>query len=103
MARAFAAEPQLLLLDEPTAGVGLLAAGMIEELVAATTRSGTKVLLVSHNLNQVGRLADEVIVRAHGRAVEQGLTRQVISALRSAEARAHIKRELPWTSYAAVF
>jgi tungstate transport system ATP-binding protein len=95
LARAFATEPQLLLLDEPTASLDPSAAEMIEELVAATAQSGTKVLLVSHNLGQVGRLADEVVVLADGRAVEQGPTRQVLFAPGTVQTRAYLKGELP--------
>ncbi len=103
LARARASAPHLLLLDEPTANLDPAATEVIEGLVREAARAGTKVLLVSHNLGQVDRLADDVLVLSEGRAVEHGPTRQVLSAPRSAEARAYIKRELPWTSYAAAF
>lgn len=103
LARALVAEPRLLLLDEPTASLDPVATEEIESIVVEAAAAGTKVLLVSHNLGQVGRLADDVVVLADGRAVEHGSTQQVLSAPRSAEARAYIKRELPWTSYAAAF
>ncbi|AWN38228.1 ATP-binding cassette domain-containing protein [Methylobacterium radiodurans] len=103
LARALAAEPQILLLDEPTASLDPTATEEIEALVVEAAGRGTKVLLVSHNLGQVGRLADDVIVLSQGRAVEHGPTQQVLSAPRTPEARAYIKRELPWTSYAAAF
>ncbi|AWN42006.1 phosphate ABC transporter ATP-binding protein [Methylobacterium durans] len=101
LARAWATEPQLLLLDEPTASLDPAATETIEALVAEMARAGTKVLIVSHNLGQVARLADDVIVMSGGRAVEHGPTRQVLFSPRTADARAYIKGELPWTSFAA--
>ena len=58
-------------------------------------------LLVSHNLGQVARLADDVVVLAEGRAVEHGPTDQVLFKPRSAQGRAYLKGELPWTAFAA--
>lgn len=103
LARVLATEPQLLLLDEPTANLDPTATEAIEDLIAEAARSGTKVLLVSHNLGQVKRLAEDVIVLTGGRVVEHGPAQQVIAAPRSAEARTYIKGELPWISYAAAF
>ncbi|WP_132254342.1 ATP-binding cassette domain-containing protein [Methylobacterium segetis] len=101
LARAWATQPQLLLLDEPTASLDPAATETIEALVSEMARGGTKVVLVSHNLGQVARLADDVLVLAAGRAVEHGPTRQVLFSPRTAEARAYLKGELPWTSFAA--
>lgn len=101
LARAWATEPQLLLLDEPTASLDPAATEAIEALVAEMAGSGTKILIVSHNLGQVARLADDVVVLSAGRAVEHGPTRQVLFHPRTAEARAYLKGELPWTSFAA--
>jgi tungstate transport system ATP-binding protein len=101
LARALVTEPQLLLLDEPSASLDPAATEMIETLVAEIARGGTKVILVSHNLGQVARLADDVIVLARGRAVEHGPTAQVVFKPKSAQARAYLTGELPWTAYAA--
>jgi tungstate transport system ATP-binding protein len=59
------------------------------------------VVLVSHNLGQVARLAADVLVLAGGRAVEHGPAREVLTQPRSAAARAYVTGELPWTSFAA--
>lgn len=101
LARAWAVRPELLLLDEPTANLDPAATEAIEDLVAGIARAGTKVVLVSHNLGQVARLAEDVLVLAAGRAVEHGPAHAVLTAPRTPEARAYLKGELPWTSFAA--
>lgn len=101
LARAWAMQPDLLLLDEPTASLDPAATETIESLIAEMARAGTTVLLVSHNLGQVARLAEEVVVLSAGRAAERGPTRSVLFSPRTAEARAYLTGELPWTSFAA--
>ncbi|HJE25903.1 MAG TPA: ATP-binding cassette domain-containing protein [Methylorubrum populi] len=101
LARAWAMRPDLLLLDEPTASLDPAATETIESLIAEMARAGTTVLLVSHNLGQVARLAEEIVVLSAGRAVERGPTRSVLFSPRTAEARAYLTGELPWTSFAA--
>jgi tungstate transport system ATP-binding protein len=99
LARAWVTEPELLLLDEPTASLDPGATEEIERLIVSMARNGTKVVLVSHNLGQVARLAEDIIVMSHGQAVEHGQAHQILSAARSAEAQAYIKGELPWISF----
>ncbi len=99
LARAWVTEPELLLLDEPTASLDPGATEEIERLIVSMARNGTKVVLVSHNLGQVARLAEDIIVMSNGRAVEHGRAHQILSAPRSAEAQAYIKGELPWISF----
>jgi tungstate transport system ATP-binding protein len=101
LARALVTEPEILLLDEPTAALDPGATEAIEEIVAKQAKAGTKVLLVSHNLGQVARLASDVLVLAGGRAVEHGQASSVLTAPRAPETRSYIKGELPWTSFAA--
>lgn len=101
LARAWAVRPGLLLLDEPTASLDPAAAEVVEGLVAEMAREGTAVLLVSHNLGQVARLANEVIVLSAGRAVERGPPRTILFSPCTPEARAYLTGELPWTSFAA--
>ncbi|GJD95128.1 ATP-binding cassette domain-containing protein [Methylobacterium iners] len=101
LSRAWATQPDLLLLDEPTANLDPTATERVERMIAAIAEAGTKVVLVSHNLGQVARLADDILVLSAGRAVEHGPTRQVISRPSTPEARAYLTGELPWTSFAA--
>jgi zinc transport system ATP-binding protein len=62
LAHAFDPQPELLLLDEPTAGLDDSAAGILDEMLLAARRAGTTVLMVSHDLDQVRRIADRVTV-----------------------------------------
>ncbi len=101
LARAWVSEPELLLLDEPTANLDPGATEAIEALIAAIAKAGTKVILVSHNLGQVARLAEDVLALDRGRAVEHGPASQVLQTPRSPEARSYIKGVLPWTAFAA--
>ena len=100
-ARALVGDPELLLLDEPTANLDPGATEAIEGLVHEAARAGAKVILVSHNLGQVARLADDILVLDAGRAVEHGPAQAVLQAPRTPEARAYIKGELPWIAFAA--
>lgn len=76
-ARALAARPKILLLDEPAAG---LAAGDIERLCKAVLRardSGSTVLLVEHNMDVVMRLSENVVVMHLGEKIADGTPAQV--------------------------
>lgn len=101
LARAAVTEPELLLLDEPTAHLDPAAAEEVESLILSMSRAGAKVILVSHNLGQVGRLAEDVLVLSGGRAVEHGPAARLLTQPRSPEARAYLSGELPWMSCAA--
>ncbi len=74
MARALAIEPGVLLLDEPTASLDPEAALALEEVIRFVKDQGTKVILVSHSLGQVGRIADNVLMLDHGKSVFHGQT-----------------------------
>ncbi len=95
LARALVAAPDLLLLDEPTASLDPVAAGEMERVIAAVAAEGTKVLLVSHQLGQVARLAEDVVVLAKGVAVEHAATGEVLAAPRHAATRSFLQGELP--------
>ena len=81
IARAFAARPSLLLCDEVTSALDVsVAATIIELLRDLTSRSGTAVLFVSHDLAVVRTLADRAIVMRDGSICEQGSTEKLFCA-----------------------
>ena len=71
MARALALEPEVLLLDEPTANLDPYNVRLIEELVAErNTSHGTTIVLVSHNVFQARRLAQRCALLLEGQLIE---------------------------------
>jgi ABC-type methionine transport system ATPase subunit len=72
VARALALEPEALLLDEPTSALDEGARRKIEELVRdLNARLGLTMVFVSHDLSQVERVADRVVLLAEGRSAGQ--------------------------------
>lgn len=76
VALALALEPRLLLLDEPTAGMGVEDVQRTIELIARV-RKGRTIVLVEHNMGVVGNLADYVTVLRYGRILAEGAYNEV--------------------------
>lgn len=72
LARALALQPEVLLLDEPTAALDADSASAIEHTVRELAQRGGVVVLVSHNTDQVRRVADRVIMLEGGRVLATG-------------------------------
>lgn len=77
MARALMAEPRLLLLDEPMAGVNPALAEQLAQHIVELRKTGVTFLLIEHNLGIVDQICDHVIVMASGRALATGTMAQV--------------------------
>ena len=94
IARALAAAPRVLLLDEPFGGVDLPAVDALVELLKEIRSRGLTVLLIEHNLEAVHRLVDRVIAMdlgekiAEGSAAEVTANRRVVGAYLGVEAAA---------------
>ncbi len=71
IARAVLRRPSVLVLDEPTAALGITETRVVERLIAELRAGGTAVLLVSHRLDQVFRLVDRIAVLREGRIVAE--------------------------------
>jgi signal transduction histidine kinase/ABC-type multidrug transport system ATPase subunit len=67
VARAMRDQPRLLILDEPTAALGVTESARVEELITQLHRQGTAILLVSHDVEQMYRLASRIVVLRRGR------------------------------------
>jgi ABC-type multidrug transport system ATPase subunit len=81
VARALALEPEALLLDEPTNALDEAARRKIEELVCdLNARLGLTMVFVSHDLSQVERVADRIVLLADGRSVGEWEKKDFFSA-----------------------
>jgi molybdate transport system ATP-binding protein len=84
IARALAGEPDVLLLDEPMAGLDVAVAAAIRAVLRRVlARDGRSAMLVTHDLLDVVTLADHVLVLEDGRVAEAGRTADVLGAPRS--------------------
>jgi ABC-type branched-subunit amino acid transport system ATPase component len=72
LARATMAEPKILILDEPMAGVNPALIQLLNKHIAELRDTGTTLLLIEHNLEVVEQLCDRVIVMAEGRTLATG-------------------------------
>ena len=79
LARALAVGPEVLLLDEATSALDPFAAQVVEGVVRALAEEGVAVVLVSHDLAQARRLADDLVVVIAGRVVASGHAADVLT------------------------
>jgi branched-chain amino acid transport system ATP-binding protein len=77
LARAMLAEPELLLLDEPAAGVNPTLRNKLAEQIRRLNEQGTTFLLIEHDMDFVMKLADPVIVLDQGSVLMEGTPREV--------------------------
>ena len=89
LARSIAPEPEVILLDEPTASLDPQGTQRIEELVFELKREFT-IVIVTHNLQQAARVSDTTTFFYLGTMVEHGATKQIFTAPREAQTEAYI-------------
>ena len=94
LARALARDPDLLLLDEPTADLDPAATRAVEEIIFDAAASGVKILLVSHDAGQVRRLAGEVHFLVKGRLRESAPAARFFSDEASPLAQSFLRGDL---------
>ncbi len=94
VARALARDPEVLLLDEPTANLDPAATRALEEIVLTAAQSGIKVVMTSHDLGQVRRLVGEVIFLARGSLCERAPTSDFLDHPVTPEAQAFLRGDL---------
>ncbi len=95
LARALVFEPEVLLLDEPTANLDPFNVGLIEDIVRETNRvRQTTIVLVTHNVFQARRLAHRTGLLLAGRLIEIGETPRIFSAPRDERTAAFVRGDM---------
>jgi len=77
LARALAMEPQLLLLDEPAAGLNIYETAEVGRLISKINSQGITVLLVEHDMSLVMDISHEIVVLSFGRKIAEDLPLQI--------------------------
>jgi phosphate transport system ATP-binding protein len=89
IARSIAVRPEVLLLDEPTSALDPISTLKIEELVDELKKDFT-IIIVTHNMQQAGRCADQVAFFYLGELVEVGSSSQIFTAPRERRTQEYI-------------
>jgi phosphate transport system ATP-binding protein len=89
IARALAADPEVLLLDEPCSALDPQSTQVIEQLIVAL-REQVAIVIVTHNLQQAYRIADRVAFMYLGELVEYGPAEQVFGSPRQARTQEYV-------------
>jgi tungstate transport system ATP-binding protein len=97
LARAWVLRPEVLFLDEPTANLDPGASAEVERIIQTIHATGTKIVMITHNLGQARRLGDEILFLNEGRLVERAPADRFFNRPASPETEAFLKGELPWT------
>jgi branched-chain amino acid transport system ATP-binding protein len=79
MARALIAQPRVLLLDEPLAGMNVSEKHELSELILQIRASGVAILLIEHDMDVIRNLADRVTVLHHGSKLIEGTPQAVLA------------------------
>jgi tungstate transport system ATP-binding protein len=95
LARAWALEPAVLFLDEPTASLDPAAAAEVERVILEIHQAGAAIVMTTHNLGQAKRIADQIIFLHAGRVREQTSAADFFAKTSSPEKSRFLEAELP--------
>ncbi len=79
LAKALVHRPQILVLDEPTAGVDILLRDMLWQNVRRLNRQGMTIILTTHYLEEAEQMCDEIAIVNHGTLIERAPTRDLVA------------------------
>lgn len=94
LARALVIEPEVLLLDEPTANLDPANVKIIENIIRDANQQGTTAVLVTHNVFQARRLADRVAFMLDSELIEVGSTEQIFENPRDKRTAAFVRGDM---------
>ncbi|MEL6752138.1 MAG: ATP-binding cassette domain-containing protein [Pseudomonadota bacterium] len=94
LARALVATPDVLFLDEPTSNLDGPSTRLIEALVRDAAADGTRVLMATHDLGQVRRLANDVLFLHAGQALETCDAKAFLDAPKTPQGRAYVAGDI---------
>ena len=94
--RAWSLKPEVLFLDEPTANLDPAATHVVEEIINSIKKTGTTIVMSTHDLGQARRLADNILFLYRGRVLENTSVEEFFTAPKNDLAQAFIKGELLW-------
>ena len=94
IARAFACQPELLILDEPTSSLDPASTAHIEDMLRTIRAAGTPVLMVTHDIAQARRLGDEIVFMHRGCILERAHATRFFNQPQTKQATAFIKGEI---------
>lgn len=94
LARALATKPEVLLLDEPTASLDAATTFQIETRLEQARDKGVKIFLVTHDIAQARRLADDVMFMHNGRLIEHSASNDFFNQPSSEQAQAYLEGRL---------
>jgi len=96
LARAWAREPDILFLDEPTAALDPAATHKVEEIISAIHAAGTSIVMTTHDLGQARRIGDDVMFMHRGRLFEHRTVDDFFAGPENDLAKSFLKGELLW-------
>ncbi len=94
IARALISKPDVIFLDEPTTNLDGVSTREIEEILMATQKTGTKIIMTTHDLGQAKRLAKEVLFLNQGKLCEQSSATTFFNSPITTEAKAYIRGDI---------
>ncbi len=77
LARAMALDPDILLVDEPSAGLDPITSGEIDDLLVDLKKKGTTLVVVTHNIPSARHVGDELAMLHEGHIIAQGTAEEL--------------------------
>ena len=95
LARTLIIKPHALLLDEPTASLDPLSTSIVEDMIERADAIGTKIVLVTHDIKQAKRMADDILFIHEGRVLAHKSKRAFFKDPGSKQAQAYLDGRVP--------